>query len=146
VLRRRWTTCSEYAHELALRCGAGYSSMYDIIRRCTLNGDIVGQSLLGVYATTAAVRAEDRISFSPHDDMGRWCAAALVFLSIAAHALGYTVSLKDDDYSRQTCSGMWAGSDTAIEGVLPIIWCTTSATHDGTKSASTQPARVRLQW
>jgi hypothetical protein len=58
--------------------------------------------------------------------MARWRGAVgLLGLSLLASALAFTVPIKDEDSARQTCSGMWAGPDTAIEGVIRGLyhWC-----------------------
>jgi hypothetical protein len=49
--------------------------------------------------------------------MVRTGAFACAVLALAGAVRAYKVPVKDEDYSRQTCSGMWAGKDTAIEGM-----------------------------
>jgi hypothetical protein len=87
--------------------------------------------------------------------MARWSAIALA--SLAARAAAYTVPLKDDDYSRQTCSGMWSGPNTSIEisfntpasqGQLAmVVYEWTDVEYLGkTTSQEDETLPVRLPW
>jgi hypothetical protein len=54
--------------------------------------------------------------------LGRARTAACVALFLSATAAAYTVSVSDEDYSRQTCSGMWANEQTFINGThIPLL-------------------------
>lgn len=44
--------------------------------------------------------------------------AALATLSVVT---AYEVTISDKDSSREVCSGMWAGSDTYINGMPTIL-------------------------
>ena len=45
-----------------------------------------------------------------------WLTLAFLGLAPCETVATYEVSIKDSDYDRQVCSGMWAGEDTFING------------------------------